>query len=438
MAETMDIPATTIVVGTGYGDEGKGKVIGVLAPEHDVIGRGQGGANAGHTTTYQGIEVNTHQLPSGITMEGKLNVMGHGMFVDPVRLVAEMAELRGIGVEISPDNLAISSIAHVVVPKHKYNDAVREGGSGGQGSTKAGIAFVASDKVLRTGIRAHVFGNDIIDLFSKAFDGLLDAEIENSTEGCLTKEEIDDLAKQAREFAEAAKELEPYVLNTKLLVRERLAAGESVLLEGAQAFGLDINHGKYPYVTSSDTTTLGVAGGVGLNHKQIGRVIGVAKAIPTKVGGGPFVTQIHNKKIAALYRGKAEDIDGEFGKTTQRPRDIGYLDLVMLREAVEVNGIDEIALTKADVFAKESRTKLAIAYELDGEEITTLPDTVEELERCVPVYRKMPTGGDISGIQKFKNLNKPVRDIIKLIEDYVGKPVTIIGTGPAGEDTIIR
>ncbi len=430
------IPNTTIIVGTGYGDEGKGKVIDVLSGEFDVVCRGQGGANAGHTFTYKGQEVNTHQLPSGITNKDKLNVMGHGMFLDPVNLVQEITTVRGLGIEISPQNLAISNTAHVVLPKHKFLDSLRENSTAAQGSTKSGISFVASDKVLRVGLRSHEFAKSIDELTAIAYDGLLQTAAESNVKIDDTTDKL--FKSQASEFATAAKEIEPYLTNTKILVRETLASGKNILLEGAQAFGLDINHGKYPYVTSSETTSVGVASGVGLNHQQIGKVIGVVKAIPSKVGGGPFVTKIADDKIAELYRGNVKSVDGEFGKTTKRPRDIGYMDLVLLKEAVAINGIDEIALTKADVLNKEPYTNIATAYSIDGKETTTLPSSAEELSRAEPIYHKMPTGGDIKGVTKFENLNQEIQNIIEFIEDFVGVPVTIIGTGPAGADTIVR
>lgn len=436
MNQQKNSPTTTIVVGTGYGDEGKGKVIDVLSAEFDVICRGQGGANAGHTFTHKGQEVNTHQLPSGITNKNKLNIMGHGMFLDPVSLVKEIATVRALGLEISPKNLAISTTAHVVLPKHKFLDTLREQSKSGQGSTKSGISFVASDKVLRVGLRAHEFSKPIGELETIAFDGLSQAATENNIQ--LDKQTKDTFKNQATDFAKSAKEIEPYLTNTKQLVRDEFESGKNILLEGAQAFGLDINHGKYPFVTSSETTTSGIASGVGLNHKQIGKVIGVVKAIPSKVGGGPFVTKISDDKIAALYRGNIKNVDGEFGKTTKRPRDIGYMDLVLLKEAVAINGIDEIALTKADVLNKEPYTNIATAYMLDGKEISTLPDSAEELSRCEPVYHTMPTGGNIKGIQSFVDLNQDIKNIIEFIENYIGVPVTIIGTGPAGADTIVR
>lgn len=433
MNQQKNLPTTTIIVGTGYGDEGKGKVIDVLSADFDVVCRGQGGANAGHTFTFNGQEVNTHQLPSGITNKNKLNIMGHGMFVDPVSLMQEIATVRKLGLEISPKNLAISSTAHIVLPKHKLLDAHRENSKASQGSTKSGISFVAADKVLRIGLRAHeLISKSSSELSNLALEGLQTAAQE------IGAKPDNDFKTLATEFATSAKEIVPYLTNTKILVRDNYSAGKNILLEGAQAFGLDINHGKYPFVTSSETTASGVASGVGLNHKQISRVIGVVKAIPSKVGGGPFVTKIHEDDIAALYRGEQTSVDGEYGKTTKRPRDIGYMDLVLLKEAVATNGIDEIALTKADVLNREPYTNVAIAYKLDGKEITTLPDSAEQLSKCHPVYKKLPTGSNVAGVTKYDDLNQDIKNIIKFIEDYVGVPVTIIGTGPAGSDTVVR
>lgn len=395
----------TAVVGLQYGDEGKGKIVDYLAEKSDVAVRANGGANAGHTIVLQnGEALALHQIPSGIAYPQMLNIIGNGCFVDPVKLVEEIEAAKTKGVKISPNNLKISKTAHLVLPVHKQRDAEREGGDKGQGSTKAGIAFVAADKALREGVRAEI--------------------IENSSEEELAK--IGD-----EEFSRCASQLKDYLADSVEIVQQTIGSGKNVLLEGAQAFGLDINHGKYPFVTSSDTTVSGLLSGSGINYKQIGRVIGVAKATPSKVGGGPFVTKITDDKVAEAARGKKGKVDSEYGATTGREREVGYLDLVALKRAVEVNGVGEIALTKFDCVNRHGdTTKLAVAYELDGQKINNQPSSSAELERCKPIYEELPTWQDDNSTD--------AENYLKFIEDYLKVPVSLVGNGPERDQLIIR
>ncbi len=393
----------TFVVGLQYGDEGKGKIVDYLAEKSDVVIRGNGGANAGHTIVLQnGETLALHQIPSGITYKNIVNIIGNGCFLDPVKLVEEIENAKSKGVEISPKNLFISKTVHLVLPIHKQKDEQRESGNKGQGSTKAGIAFTAADKALREGVRAEIIENQ------------------------------DELAKIGdKQFTEASAQLKDYLCDSVALIQESISSGKNVLVEGAQAFGLDINHGKYPFVTSSDTTVAGLMSGSGINYKQVGRVIGVAKATPSKVGGGPFVSKITDEQIAAQTRGEKGKVDSEFGATTGREREVGYLDLVALKRAVEVNGIDEIALTKFDCINRHGETtKLAVAYKLSGQEISSPPSSAEELVQCEPVYKELPTWQDDSSAE--------AENYLKFIENYLNIPVTMIGIGPNREDLIIK
>jgi adenylosuccinate synthase len=396
---------TTFVVGLQYGDEGKGKIVDYLAEKSEVVIRGNGGANAGHTIVLKdGQALALHQIPSGIAYDNTLNIIGNGCFLDPVQLMAEILDAESKGLVISPDNLKISKTAHLVLPIHKQKDEEREKGVRGQGSTKSGIAFVAADKALREGIRAEV--------------------IEESTK--------EDLAKLGgEEFGDAAFKLANHLCDSVALIQQAISDKKKVLVEGAQAFGLDVNHGKYPYSTSSDTTVSGLMSGTGINYKQVGRVIGVAKATPSKVGGGPFVTIIKDEKIAAQTRGEKGKVDSEFGATTGREREVGYLDLVALKRAVEINGIDEIALTKFDCVNRHgATTKVAVAYMFKGKKVTNPPSSGVELYECEPVYQELPTWQDNSSPEANK--------FIKFIEDYLGVPVTMIGVGPNRNDLVIR
>lgn len=395
----------TFVVGLQYGDEGKGKIVDYLAEKSDVVIRGNGGANAGHTIMLKnGEALALHQIPSGIAYEKALNIIGNGCFLDPVKLAEEIEAAKSKGLDITPKNLKISKTAHLVLPIHKQKDAERESTSKGQGSTKAGIAFAAADKSLREGLRAEA--------------------IAESTQDYLVK-----LA--GEEFAKAASGLSNYLCDSVELTQELISSGKNVLVEGAQAFGLDINHGKYPYTTSSDTTVSGLMSGSGINYKQVGKVIGVAKATPSKVGGGPFVTIIKDENIAAQTRGEKGKVDSEFGATTGREREVGYLDLVALKHAVEVNGVDEIALTKFDCLNRHGETtKIAVAYEFKGMKVTTPPSSGVELYECTPIYEELPTWQDDSSAEAKK--------YIKFVEDYLKVPITMIGNGPGRDQLIIR
>ncbi|HET7673831.1 MAG TPA: adenylosuccinate synthetase [Candidatus Saccharimonadales bacterium] len=396
---------TTFVVGLQYGDEGKGKIVDYLAEKSDVVVRGNGGANAGHTIVLKnGKALALHQIPSGVAYDDTLNIIGNGCFLDPVKLAEEIKDAESKGLKITPEKLKISKAAHLVLPVHKQKDAERESGTKGQGTTKSGIAFVASDKALREGIRAEAIAES-------------------------TREDLKKLG--GEEFAEASSKLQNYLCDSVELVQQAVSSGKNILVEGAQAFGLDINHGKYPYSTSSDTTVAGLMSGTGINYKQVGNVIGVAKAIPSKVGGGPFVTRISDDKLAAQVRGEKGKVDSEFGATTGREREVGYLDLVALKRAVEVNGVDEIALTKFDCINRYgATTKIAVAYEFKGKKVTSPPSSGVELYMCNPVYEEFPTWQDDKSPEAEKYL--------KFIEKYLGVPITMLGTGPNREDLALR
>lgn len=417
----MDNKAT-FVVGLQYGDEGKGKIVDLLAEKHDVVMRGNGGANAGHTIVLEnGQALALHQIPSGIAYDSTFNIIGNGCLFDPVKLIDEIRDAEAKGVNISPKNLAISDTSHVVLPVHKAKDAAREGSYGAQGSTKAGIAYVAADKYLRAGIRADSLkSKSEKELYKIAYDGLAEFG-----------ENPDTADIEASKFALASVSLSEYVKDSVALVHENLSAGKKVLVEGAQAFGLDIDHGKYPYVTSSSTTVPGLLAGTGLNGGNVGRVVGVAKATPSKVGGGTFVTAIKDLKIAEQTRGKKGAVDAEYGATTGREREVGYLDLVALKRAVNVNGVTEIALTKFDCLNRHGdTTKIALAYTLDGEEITSPPSSDEQLSKCTPVYKEFPTWAD--------NESAEAKAYLKAVEDYLEIPVSMVGTGPGRNDLIMR
>lgn len=441
--ELLQIPGNRHIIGTQYGDEGKGK--GTNSSETDMYGRGNGGRNAGHTFVGEnGEEINTHLLPSAINIPGKFNVIGHGTYVDPVGVMEEIQEVREAGYQVSPENLAISSMAHIVMPRHIALDSLNEQGAGKQGTTKRGIAFVAADKMRREGIRGISLLNESpADLKQLAYEGLRSwivtdqDEYKPVTQQVATKEAAEE---GATAFVKAVEQIKPYITETSSLVQTRLADGQTITAEGAQAFGLDINRGKYPYVTSSDTLVMGLASGLGLNHKQIGVAIGVAKAIQSKVGGGKMITEETDPRVIDILRGKRGEIDAEFGKSSERPRDVGNLDLVLLKIAAEANGLDMIVLNKLDVLNRYvDSIKVAIAYELDGKTLTTLPEDVKDLERCTPVYHEFaPFTEDIGGETDYDKLPKTLKNYVEFCEDYVGVPFAMLGTGPANDHVICR
>lgn len=398
----------TAVVGLQYGDEGKGKIVDYLAEKADIVVRANGGANAGHTIVRAGGEsLALHQIPSGIVYPDKYNVIASGCFLDPVKLVEEIEDARKKGVRISPDNLQISNSVHIVLPIHKEKDAQREQGQGAQSSTKSGIAYVAADKALREGLRGEDIGWRSMQWLEK---------------------------KGGKEFAESVDKIRKYFNESVSTLHNDLEKGKNILLEGAQAFGLDINYGKYPYVTSSDTTVAGLLSGSGLNYKQLKKVVGVAKVIPSKVGGGVFVTKIDNEKLATSLRGEKGKVDSEYGATTGRQREVGYLDLVALKSAVKINGVDELVLTKFDCIKRYGeKTKVAVDYKIgDGtvSDISVQPTSNLWLSTCKPIYKEFATWDD--------PYSKEASEYIKFIEKYLDIPVTMLGTGPNRQDLIVR
>lgn len=412
----------TFVVGLQYGDEGKGKIVDLLAENNDVVVRGNGGSNAGHTIVLPNKSaLALHQMPSGIAYENKLNIIGNGCFFDPVKLIDEIKDAEEKGVTINSNNLIISSTAHLVLPVHKQKDAARENGDKAQGSTKAGIAFVAADKALRAGVRAeYILNKSENELFKLAYDGLIEYGV-NESESKI----------EANDFAKSALSLSNHIKDTIGLIHDIISSDKKILIEGAQAFGLDIDHGKYPFTTSSSTTVSGLLNGTGLNFSQVGRVVGVAKATPSKVGGGTFVSAITDNEIAEKTRGEQGRVDSEYGATTGRAREVGYLDLVALKRAVDVNGVTELALTKFDCVNRHGAiTKIAISYSLNGSEITSPPGSNDQLALCTPNYKDFKTWDD--------NSSEEANEYIKFIEQYLNVPVTMIGVGPAREDLIHR
>lgn len=436
-----------VVVGLQRGDEGKGRVTDNLAQSGDyaIVGRGRGGANAGHTVFINGVgKLGLHQIPSGIACPGVLNIIGAGTFIDPRRLQTEITDLKNKGVEISEKSLRISHAAQLVLPHCVHLDEVRENGAKAQGSTKTGIAFTASDKYLRNGYRVEVADSyDANELFEIAASSLAEAA-ENGGQSLSDQQIIE----QARGFTASVQALKPFIDDTNSIVVDSLRNGQSVLAEGSQGYWLDIDHGMYPAVTSASTTVGGILDGLGIAPGYIGRVYGAAKLIKSHVGSGPFVTEIFESDLAERLRGKPGEIDSEYGTTTNRQRRVGYFDLVELSNAVTGNGIDnnrngqpggELFLTKADHASRFGRSMLvAIAYELGGKKLSRAPASAAQLDNCQPIYEEFPTWGNIKGINRFEDLPFEAQNFIKFVEESLDAPVSQVGTGPEREDMISK
>ena len=419
-----------IIVGAQWGDEGKGKIVDFLTETSDVVARSQGGNNAGHTVVNNDTKYVLHLVPSGILWEEKQCVIGNGVVIDPIGLVGEIEKLEGQGVKISPDNLTISERAHITLPAHRRLDAARESGLGQKkiGTTGRGIGPTYADKALRNGLRmAHLRDADTFREKAKAR-----TEEANEALKRAGLEEVDFEATYP-DFEKAATRLVNHLGDTAVVLHTAIKAGKSVLFEGSQGTYLDIDHGTYPFVTSSNTTAGGACTGSGVSPRAIDCVVGVAKAYTTRVGEGPFITE------DAEFSDKLHALGLEFGATTGRARRCGWLDLVLLRYASIVNGFDEIALTILDGLDDMDSIQVCVAYEFDGKTITTPPSTMEEWARCKPVYETLPGWlSDTTGIRKFSELPENARGYLAKVTEATGVPVTLVGVGPDREQTLRR
>ncbi len=374
-----------------------------------------------------------HLIPSGILHDGVVVVMGNGMVVNPVNLVAERDRLIGMGVEVTPDRLKISSRAHLITPAHIELDKASEKARGGGaiGTTLRGIGPAYLDKTGRKGIRM----GQMLDI--AAFADALTAAIETAN-GALRRDGFEplDAPTSVQFYLEAAKRLQPFIVDTAVYLHQRLQAGARIIAEGAQGTLLDVDHGSYPYVTSSSPTVGGAMTGLGIGATRIDSVIGVAKAFSTRVGGGPMPTEEHGP-IADRLRGTGENFWDEFGTTTGRPRRCGWLDAVMLRYAVAVNGFTEMVLTKLDVLSGFDELKIAVAYELDGAHLEYPPATTEALELATPIYETLPGWSeDISAVQNVDDLPAAARRYVGRIAELCGVPIHLISVGPERDQVV--
>ncbi|MCL5997782.1 MAG: adenylosuccinate synthase [Chloroflexi bacterium] len=427
--------AISVLLGAQWGDEGKGRITDALAAHADVVARFNGGDNAGHSVTIGTQVVRLHTIPSGIFRADCLCVIGNGVVLNPRTLLKEMAEVeRATGITISPARMKISEAAHIILPGHIALDAAREAGGGGIGTTQRGIGFAYMDKASRTGLRAgsmhdpERFGDAVHDHVVQV-NRVLEREYERPPL---------DADTVAAEYTSAAQQLNAFLANTSLIALDALAANKRILAEGAQGVMLDIDHGTYPFVTSSSATIGGVMTGLGVPPQAIERVVGVAKAFSTRVGGGPMVTELQGD-MAMRLRGTGKNPWDEYGSTTGRPRRVGWLDAVALRHAVRMNGISELALTKLDVLSGLETLRVATAYAYRGEKLAFFPQDSEVLALCEPVYEDLPGWiEDVTAVRTFEALPKAAQAYIAQVEALVNTRVTIVSVGPEREQMIQR
>jgi len=428
------MPAT-IIVGAQWGDEGKAKVLDALMPEMDIVVRYQGGSNAGHTVVVGNERYAFHLVPSGILHDQKVCVIANGCVVEPAELVKEMDALLARGVRIDGSNLLLSERAHLVMPYHRLLDQLSEQrkdrtGEGKIGTTGRGIGPCYVDKVARSGLRAI----DLLrpDYFLQRVQQRL-SELNPLLQAVYGTEPLDP-QKVAAEVLAYAPRLTPYIADTSAYVNQALAQGKRLLLEGAQGSLLDVDHGTYPYVTSSNATSGGGTTGTGISPRKITLTLGVAKAYTTRVGSGPFPTELKDSVGEGLRtRG------GEFGTTTGRPRRCGWFDAVGIKYAAEVSGIDAIAMTKLDVLTGEPEVKLCVAYEIDGARVERFPCDHKALEQARPVYETLPGWKEpLDAIRSFGKLPKAARGFVKRVEALAGVKVRYIGVGRTRDAMIER
>jgi adenylosuccinate synthase len=423
--------STVVAVGAQWGDEGKGKIVDWLGPRADLVARFQGGNNAGHTLVVDGETTILHVVPSGILHDGSVNLIGPGVVVDPSILLGEIRALEARGILKDPSRLRVSGRAHVILPWHLNLDAAREtaAGKGKIGTTGRGIGPCYEDKVARRGVR-------VADLRQpEELRAKLEAigEQKNFELTKLHNGEPVDVAELLDQCLEWGRQLEPYIDHTGRILDRSLRAGKNILFEGAQGTFLDIDHGTYPFVTSSNCVAGAVCTGSGIGPTKIDRVIGITKAYTTRVGAGPFPTELEDETGEELRRAGAE-----FGATTGRPRRCGWLDAVLLREAVTVNGLTDLAINKLDILSGFDELKICVAYDIDGKVTEDFPMTLGETERAKPVYETMPGWQeDVRGLQSIEQFPANARRYIERIEALAETPAALLSVGPGREETII-
>ncbi|MGE4586594.1 MAG: adenylosuccinate synthase [Mangrovibacterium sp.] len=418
-----------VILGLQWGDEGKGKIVDVLTPKYDAISRFQGGPNAGHTLEIGKVKHVLHSIPSGIFHKNKINIIGNGVVLDPVVFQKEIESIRKRGIDLHK-NLYISKKAHLILPTHKLLDAASESAKGETkiGSTLKGIGPTYRDKIGRDGLRV----GDLNENFKEKYETRVRAHRE-MLDKFYGFDYQETLAQWEKEWMQSIRLLKTFTLvDSEHQVNELLSANKSVLAEGAQGTLLDIDFGSYPFVTSSSTICAGVCTGLGIAPQKIGKVFGVFKAYCTRVGMGPFPTELHDQTGQKL-----RDAGNEYGSTTGRPRRCGWLDLVALKYAIMIDGVSELFMMKADVLDAFDNVKVCVAYEIDGRQTDRFP--FELNEKVKPVYVELPGWKtDLTGLTHENEFPEEFNNYLSFIENETGLPVTIASVGPNREQTIVR
>ncbi len=426
----------TIVVGTQWGDEGKGRVVDLLAGEADYVARYYGGDNAGHTVTVGETTFKLHLIPSGVIHPHPVGVLGNGMVINPQVLLQEMDIIRDAGVNLSPERIKVSHAAHIITPGHLALDEAQEKARGEEkiGTTKRGIGPAYTSKVTRSGLRMQSM------LDGEGFWTAVKDHIEevNQQLSALYQQPHLKAEEIADRYLQYADELAPYISDVGSLLADALAQEKSLLAEGAQGTLLDLDHGTYPFVTSSTPTAPGALVGLGLGIGHVGKVVGVTKSFQTRVGEGPFPTEVF-EETAERLRGTGEHYWDEFGTTTGRPRRVGWLDLVLLRYAIRVNGITELTLTKLDVLSGLNPLKICTAYRSGEQEVQDLPLGPADLSPFEPVLEEISGWDeDVSMIRDWEDLPAEAQHYLQRIETLAGVPIRLISVGPERNQIIRR
>jgi len=428
----LDVGTITIIVGAQWGDEGKGKITDFFAGSSDYVVRYHGGNNAGHTVIVDGNTFKLHLIPSGVLYPTPISVIGNGVVIDPAALIDEISYLTDKGVV---PNLMISDRAHVIMPYHKLLDSALSDYQDtlAAGSTRRGIAPVYGDKMFRNGIRMI----DILEpkiLMEKLQKSYAFA---NNLLSSITGQLIDlDMDIIYDDYLDMGKRLSSYVSDVSLELYEAYNNNKTILFEGAQGISLDVDHGVYPYTTSSNTIAGSISTGTGVSYRDIHRIIGVTKAYLSRVGEGPLPSEVRGDEAAEL-----REKGGEYGTTTGRPRRVGWLDLVQVRQAVRVNGLTEIALTKLDILCNTKEISVCTAYEINGTKESEMPASLQKFRAAKPIYKKLSGWGDLTNNmikEGYMALPESLRDYVAFIEDEVNCRVSIISVGPERHQTIIR
>lgn len=420
-----------IVLGAQWGDEGKGKMTDFLAESSDVIVRFQGGNNAGHTVIVGENEYKLHLIPSGVLYKDKLNIIGNGVVLDPKAFFEELDYLEKAGIKVSPEQLIVSDRANVIMPYHKVLDKLKEEARGKNniGTTGKGIGPCYTDKAERSGIRVCDLINPVV-LKEKL------KEVIESKNNIITKvyggEEL-NFDEIYEEYADLGKRLKPFVADTSVRVYDAIKSGKKVLFEGAQGMLLDIDYGTYPFVTSSNTTAGGVCSGVGIGPTMISGAVGVAKAYTTRVGKGPFPTELDNE-TGEWIRQKG----GEFGVTTGRARRCGWLDLVILKTSARVSGLTDLVVTKIDTLAGLDKIMVCVGYKFEDKVIDYFPASLEDLAKCEPIYEEFEGWDDsVADARSYDEIPENAKKYLKRIEKFTGVPISIVSVGPKRDQTIV-